>query len=429
MLTFLFVVHARILEVIHVGGLAMVLAVLGLFGALVGGDILSAIRSRVGLLLIAFTLWIAITIPTSSWPGGSMKMLTDVWSKNVIVFFMMVAVFTRTPQCLRVFHVLALATVTIVLLSYKYGTMQTGRLQFMQGSLANPNDFSMYLLVGLSFCLFAFQRSGLLMKMFWMVGLAALVNTVLKTGSRSGLLTMGIMFALLVFRSGLMTRLAIGGLAVGLLFAAPLFLPRSVLVRYALIFSSEGSAEGGDSKQAEFAAGSTEGRSALLKKSLIMTLQNPLVGVGIGRFASASADVAKTAGRRAEWLQSHNLYTQLSSELGLPGIALYLAAVYFGLMNLRFAGKVAALSKDRGLAQMASWLQFSYLAFLFNGLFSSSAYHLNIIILLGLSQALRTAAEGELSSIPGRGTNLGPDVGNRWMKRTVPADPRPMTRS
>ena len=54
MLVFLFTVQARLLEIFYVPGLAMILALLALSGGVMGGDVMGAARSRVGIFLIAF---------------------------------------------------------------------------------------------------------------------------------------------------------------------------------------------------------------------------------------------------------------------------------------------------------------------------------------------------------------------------------------
>jgi putative inorganic carbon (HCO3(-)) transporter len=398
MLVFLFTVQARLLEIFYVPGLAMILALLALSGGVMGGDVMGAGRSRVGIFLIAFSIWMIAISPLSVWPGGSFHMLKEIWIKNVLVFFILVSVLITSAECLRVFYVLAAATVTIVLLSFKYATMTTGRLKFITGTLANSNDLAAYLLVGAPFCLLALQRSGPIMKAVWLASLALLVNLVLKTGSRAGLLTLGFILVYMFIKARPLMKLAMGTVAICAVLAAPFLLPQSVLDRYALIFSTS-SANELDSKQAEYAAGSTEGRTRMLQLSLQLTASNPLFGVGPGMFAVAASDEAKELGERAAWLQTHNLYTQVSSETGLPGFFLYIAVLAIGLRNLSYVQKWAGqLNPD--LSAMASWARISYLAFLVTGLFSSTAFQLNIIILLAISQALRNAADLEIQIAP-----------------------------
>ena len=392
MLMFLFIVQARLLEVFYVPGLAMILALFALGGAAFGGNIAGAIRSRLGFLLIALSTWMIVITPFSVWPGGSLTMLKDIWIKNVLVFFILVPVLVKSSECARAFYVLAAASATIVVLSFKYATMESGRLEFISGTLANSNDLASYLLVGAPFCMFAFEHAGKVMKAFWLVSLLVLVNLVLKTGSRAGLLTLVLVIVYLFFKASPIMKIAMGTMAIAGVMAAPFVLPQSVLERYALTFSTSSAGEL-TTRQAEYAAGSTESRTKMLQISLLTTIRNPIFGVGPGMFAVATAEEAKEQGERAAWLQTHNMYTQVSSETGIPGFILYISAVVIGFRNIGYAKKRAGLNTQ--LVSMASWLRVSYLAFLFTGLFASTAFHLNIIVLLACSQALRNAADLE----------------------------------
>src|SRR5439155_10032522 len=78
---------------------------------------------------------------------------------------------------------------------------------------------------------------------------------------------------------------------------------------------------------AESAVASREQRMSLLWESLSMTMSNPLVGVGPGMFDVAAAYQAKRRGAREEWVVTHNTYTQVSSEAGLPALIFFVATL------------------------------------------------------------------------------------------------------
>jgi O-antigen ligase len=68
-------------------------------------------------------------------------------------------------------------------------------------------------------------------------------------------------------------------------------------------------------------------RTYLLMQSLKLTAENPLFGVGMGQFMNYEGFQARESGGRGAWQVSHNSYTQVSSELGLPGMFFFLAAI------------------------------------------------------------------------------------------------------
>ena len=155
-----------------------------------------------------------------------------------------------------------------------------------------------------------------------------------------------------------------------------------------------GGEEEAETRQANFAESSTESRSMLLRRSLELTAWNPILGVGIGQFNVAVADAMKDEGQRGHYLQTHNMYTQVSSETGLPGFLLYMAALWYAIGGLRVVRKQAGvLNPD--LAAMASCLQGAWIVFLTSSAFASVAYHLQVIMLFGFSYALRHALASE----------------------------------
>ena len=69
-------------------------------------------------------------------------------------------------------------------------------------------------------------------------------------------------------------------------------------------------------------------RKHLLLQSISITLHHPLFGIGIGNYAPYVAQTNKDAGSKKEaYLGTHNSYTQMSSEAGLPGILIFLAII------------------------------------------------------------------------------------------------------
>jgi O-antigen ligase len=83
------------------------------------------------------------------------------------------------------------------------------------------------------------------------------------------------------------------------------------------------------------AAGSAASRQYLLQQSLLFTVQHPLFGVGPGQFAEHEGFGARAAGGKGDWHGTHNTYTQISSEVGIPAAIFFLAALFstFRLLN------------------------------------------------------------------------------------------------
>jgi putative inorganic carbon (HCO3(-)) transporter len=68
----------------------------------------------------------------------------------------------------------------------------------------------------------------------------------------------------------------------------------------------------------------TSGRSTLVSKGVKVAVQHPVLGVGIGGFRRAYADVAHLRGREPKAAASHTTPVTVAAETGLPGLLLFL---------------------------------------------------------------------------------------------------------
>ena len=94
------------------------------------------------------------------------------------------------------------------------------------------------------------------------------------------------------------------------------------------------------------------------------------------------------------WRETHCMYTQLSSENGLPGLFLYAAALFF---CIRPANRIYKSTRNRpetaDIAAMSYAILLSLVGFAATALFSSVAYHMFFPTLAGLSTAFARAVE------------------------------------
>jgi O-antigen ligase len=146
---------------------------------------------------------------------------------------------------------------------------------------------------------------------------------------------------------------------------------------------------------------STAARTNLLKSSLRFTLQHPIFGVGPGEFSDYEAADAKSGGTKAAWQVTHNAYTQVSSEAGIPALLFYLAAI---IMTFRIFGKIyrTALYRRelRSMAMACFCCQLSMVGFCTATIFLSLAYTMYLPTMSGLALAFSRSLEGELAGRP-----------------------------
>ncbi|MEQ1885792.1 MAG: O-antigen ligase family protein [Bryobacteraceae bacterium] len=332
----LFVAVSRISDVIarQLGSslkVALIVTALASLAAFFTGQILGALRSRGTIAILVLTAWWGCCVPFSVWPGGTVIKFRTEWVFSLAVFFIVATGANTVRGLQRYAGTLALSAVCVNVVLLRYGIEKDlrGAVEF-EGSLSNPNFAALHLLIGLPFLVYWVRSSGL----FSFRGILGLANAILlafliitRTGSRSGLLTLIIMTVLMTMGTKLHTRIALVlGLLVGAAAVIP-FVPSYLLYRYGTLLRST------DTETSE-AAMSTRVRRELLSQSFEQTLRNPLFGVGPGQFRVAAAANSKDEGERALWLETHNTYTQVSSEMGVPGFLIYIAMIYFSLMPL-----------------------------------------------------------------------------------------------
>ncbi len=422
---FLFVVVSRLPEVLaNLVGTSFKIAILSLLIAgviaILSGRLFQTLFQPTSLAILGFTAWCVICIPFSVWKGGSFAIIKGTWLISLAAF-LIVATMPAVERHLRPYAgALAWATILNIVVLLKFGTVQDSRGKLeIQSSLSNPNIMALQLLLGLPFLIYWVRTRGFvswrgILGVGASVGVAVLI--VLRTGSRSGLIAMSIIGLILLagmkvhVRIGIVATLLLGSVAV-----IP-FIPDYLIYRYATLLNQE---EDDTSEAAE----SSRARKQHLKESLILTMQKPLFGVGPGQFQVASADLAKNENRRALWRETHNSFTQVSSETGIPGTVLYLAMILAGLMpvwsDLRRANRAKTLLPRH---EFAGALLISATGLFVTSNFSSLAYQYYWPIMCGMGLAYQQVARAENARLMAAGINRG------LSNRSVPPNSIPLPR-
>jgi O-antigen ligase len=139
--------------------------------------------------------------------------------------------------------------------------------------------------------------------------------------------------------------------------------------------------------QDESAIASQTQRTELFHQSVNYAVTHPLVGVGPGQFAVAVFGDAVKEGRAAPWLGTHNSYTQVASECGIPAFLLYTAVVILALgSNFRIYRGGPEDSRALAFCLFSGVLVYAVCTFFFH-----IAYSSYLPALAGMSIALRLA--------------------------------------
>src|SRR5208283_4200555 len=222
--------------------------------------------SKVGICLIAFTLWMCACVPFSVWRGGSARMLRDSWVIAIFSFVVIASGVQGLEQCRRIMYTLAAATVFIEISTLVTGRVQGGRVSLQTGTLGNANYLALILLMGLPFCLFVLRtKPGLsALKFACLLMLLCIPVTVAATGSRGGLVTLALMFLLYFWPLPPSQKVVVGIVALILLVIAVAWSSRSALDRFKTIFRTSAPVELSGSEKSAI-------ESADLRKELLLS--------------------------------------------------------------------------------------------------------------------------------------------------------------
>jgi O-antigen ligase len=384
---YIFMLYSRVFEATMLIGLPniylmFVLSGLALLTAFFNGGVLRAAKTRCGILLLLFTLWACFILPFSSWKSESLKELVNVWLKSAAAFFIVVGLTTTFAHSKKVFAAVGYGAAASALLIAVTNRYYAGRATSL-GSLGNANEVAFHIALGLPFLVLLISR----VKVIYKIPLAVLAVLSLalsfKTASRGGLIMTAAIVGVAVLKVSFANKFKIVAVSTVGVIITLLAADRGQLERYKTIFNSSSS-----SAEALSAKESADNRKHKLEQSVELTLQHPFVGVGMGVFVSAAAEMSKKRGEHQDWLASHNSYTQISSETGVIGFVIISAVFLFSLGALLKLNRTARRLKLKEAQSMSLCMLLSSIALAIHFFFDAIAYDFYLPMVAGLGTAL-----------------------------------------
>lgn len=374
------------------GGLALLALIIGF------GSRLSIKKFPIELrLLTALFLWECLTVPFAWYKGGAFGYVTGKCSHTLIVALLISMVVTSLDRLRRLMYVQAAAVCLMTFASvllYRGGRMGG----VLGGVFDNPNDLAINIAMnwplGLMFLL---RTRNILKKLLWAAGLLFLIRGLMLTYSRTGFLALGVAILFCITEFGFREKryhlIAIA--AVGVLVAA-FFAPSGYGERVGSIFGKP--LDIGDSQDA---------RRELLVESLKMTAAHPLLGLGPGNFASYTQT----------WKVTHNTYTELTSECGIPALIIFLFFLRAAFRNLQKVRKSQLFAENAEVRLITAGLWASLAGYIVGAFFASTAYQLFPYFLVAYTTALyniasATGSEPEPTKSPLRTWTPVPQLAN-----------------
>lgn len=383
-----------------------------LLGVVVTGGLRRSFHGKPALYWTGYAVCMTLAVPFSIWKGGSAATVFGFLRADFPILLMIAGLGITWRECRAVFHTIALAAIASAvagpLFQQDYGIGRTG---MAIGTVADPNDYSAHLLLVLPFLLWeaAITKSMLVrLTALGFVGLG-LVN-ILRSASRGGAVALAAAFLFFLFRASAAQRLVLVLLVpvCGVVFLASV--PKTAMDRI-LAFAGSGSLT---PLETSSAAESTRSRVYLLKKSIEYTLQFPVFGVGPGEFTEYEGQNNKVIGTHGLWHETHNTFTQVSSECGIPALIFFVAGLVssFRLFNAVYRESRLRIGCE-DIRNAAFYAMLGLFGFCAAISFLNFAYFFYLPAIGGLSILLSTSAREEMRARAGTGSNA-PAVPMPW---------------
>ncbi len=330
-----------------------------------------------------------LSLPLALDRGEAWAAFSDQFIKVVAMFVVMINV-VRTESRWKGLFWLSLA-VAVLLAASSINDFRTGNTPLegyrvqgaVSGMFRDPNDMALFLVsvMPIAFALLLGERS-LWAKLVYIACTFVMLGGLIFTYSRGGFLGLTVVVAVLAYKLGRGKRLLVGTGALVLFIAFIMLAPGNYAARLASI-ANPGLDE----------TGVPAARQALLFRSIEVAAANPFFGVGMANFPRYEA----------RGKPSHNAYTQVAAELGLPALVFYVAFMVSSLIHLRrIERETDGVPSHRHLHYLSIGLQAGLAGYMASSFFLSVAYYWVVYYLVGYAVCLRRVYETGPGRILGR---------------------------
>lgn len=319
-------------------------------------------------LVAALFIWECLAVPFAWYHSGAMSTVINLCSKTVLTVVLIGLVVDRIDRLRKLLfvHAASVAVMTFVsVLLYRGGRMGG----VLGGVFDNPNDLAVNIAMSWPICLmFLLRTRNPFKKLLWALAMVIMVRGLMLTYSRTGFLALGMATLFCVTEFGLREkRYHLIALAAAGILVAALVAPAGYGTRMGSIFGKP------------LDVGDSQGdRENLLKLSLMVTARHPLLGIGPGNFQ----------GYTQTWRVSHNTYTQLTSECGIPALVIFILFLAAAFRNLKNVRKSTLYAENPEVRLFTAALGASLAGYVVGAFFASTAYELFPYFLVGYTTAL-----------------------------------------
>lgn len=344
------------------------------------------------LFWVLFSIGIVCSIPLGLYPSNSITFTVLRYGTNAILLFLVASHLRHIDDLERTSAALVLAALTLgaALFVMPNETMDwDGRIRATVGETYDPNDLALLLVMTVPYNFYGLWRGGMARRALALVVLGITLAVVYKTGSRGGMLSLGLVMVYATFfvrQLGIMLRgLLLGGILLG----------GAAMTQTTTFHSLISGLQGKD-----YNSTSDDGRIQLAIRGIGYALQRPLWGVGVANFQTAEGLLSGRGGDGGtgiKWSTAHNSYVEVVAETGFITFTFYFLMLLTALRELKRQARVLTPWDDdpeaRRVLVLGSMTKTSLLAYMLGGFFLSMGYFPMLYLVIGYTLALGNIAD------------------------------------
>ncbi len=320
---------------------------------LISGTPVRSLKDRLGWLWLGFLGCMVLATPFSVWKSASVLFLWSYVPRSYLLFFYVTAFAITLTDVRKIMYTMLFSDAVLLLTCWKFGISNDIDRFYIPESLlyTNANELALALTLAITHFLFLMYVGNIPKHVVTAVAIAIALFYMLKCASRGCTLALiallGVIF-LLSKKKALVVFITAPILVLALALTPSNALHRLKLIGYTVSMVGAENAEDLSAIQSQLE------RQELFKRSLYHTFKHPLLGVGPNQFIVAESGDKEKAGQRSNWLGTHNSYTQVSSECGIPAFLCYAAVIVLSGRTALRVHKRARNSLDPRLREVAA---------------------------------------------------------------------------
>jgi O-antigen ligase len=336
--------------------------------------------------VIAFLVWIALSMPGAIVRGTSFELLFGNFIKTFLMFLVIAAGVRGIRDVERVamaYLASAVIYATVIISRFDLGEGDSWRL----GDLYyyDANDFATFVVTAMPMALYLIHRGRAgYQRVLGVIALALLTIGFVRSGSRGGFLALlaVVVFVNVGYRAIRLRWRVIATAVVALVVLA------TASERYWTQMSTITS-------DSDYNRSDETGRIKIWQRGIGYMLQYPVFGVGANNFNTAEGTLSPFAqrqqlGRGVKWNAAHNSYIQVGAELGIPGLMMFVGIIATAFAALRRSSRRGGVARTGNAGpELTQAISASLIGFVVGACFLSLAYSEILFTLLALAVAIQ----------------------------------------